>query len=81
MLKRRWRMVHPPFHVYYYSPKTITKLLEKYGFKVLCIEHYGKYYSLGSILKVMGFFNMSILRDLPIKVNFGEIMTVVAMKE
>lgn len=34
MYRAGFRLVAPPFHIYYFSPKTITALLEKAGFKV-----------------------------------------------
>ena len=45
---KRWRMIAPPLHVYYYSRNTISRLLEKYGFHILSISHLPKYYNLNS---------------------------------
>ncbi len=32
---RRWRMIHPPTHLHYFSRHSLTKLLHRCGFKVL----------------------------------------------
>ncbi|NQZ85914.1 MAG: class I SAM-dependent methyltransferase [Nanoarchaeales archaeon] len=35
-----WDWLTPPAHLFYYSPKTITKLLSKYGFEIEHLETY-----------------------------------------
>ena len=37
--KKKWRMIHPPSHLFYFSKKTITSFLENHGFRVLKIEY------------------------------------------
>lgn len=32
---KNWRMIHPPSHLHYFSRKTLTLLLERYGFKIM----------------------------------------------
>ena len=39
IFKNKWLHFYPGRHLYYYSPQTITKLLEKSGFSVLNIIH------------------------------------------
>ena len=46
----KWRLIHPPTHIHYFSKKTITKLLNKYGFEIIHFEHCGFYRSLDLIL-------------------------------
>ena len=36
--REKWRLVHPPEHLWYFSPRTLTLLLEKTGFRVLNVE-------------------------------------------
>ena len=35
---RYWRWLSPPAHLFYYSPTTIKKMLEKHNFKVIYLE-------------------------------------------
>jgi len=39
IFRRHWHTLDPGRHVFHYSPKTITKLLSKYGFKIEGIKH------------------------------------------
>ena len=36
--KEKWRMIHPPSHLHYFSKKTLTLLLERYDLKVVRID-------------------------------------------
>ncbi|HXQ22781.1 MAG TPA: class I SAM-dependent methyltransferase [Candidatus Acidoferrales bacterium] len=38
---RRWRMIHPPTHLHYFSRATLSRLLERYGFRVLDVRSIG----------------------------------------
>lgn len=40
LFKKHWEWLSPPAHLYFYSSKTISKLLEKYNFKVEYLETY-----------------------------------------
>lgn len=35
----KWRLIHPPTHLHYFTKKTITRLLENEGFKIRKISH------------------------------------------
>lgn len=39
IFKRNWSFLEPGRHLYHYSPVTITKILNKHGFKVEKIDH------------------------------------------
>jgi len=47
--KEKWRLIHPPSHLHYFSKKTLSKLLEKNGFKILNISYPYIYRSLRQI--------------------------------
>lgn len=47
--KDKWRMVHPPTHIYYFDDKNIEKLLAKYGLKVTSVRHKATYRNAGSV--------------------------------
>ncbi len=38
---KRWRMIHPPTHLHYFSAATLTKLLEAKGFELVHVSHPG----------------------------------------
>jgi hypothetical protein len=43
---RRWRLIHPPTHLFYFSRSTVTRLLERHGFAVRAIQAMGTHRSL-----------------------------------
>lgn len=45
----KWRQIHPPTHLHYFSRKSLTALLEKYGFQVRLATYDGMYRSLEMI--------------------------------
>ena len=87
---KKWRIIHPPTHLFYFSKRTITKLLEQYGFQVINITHPGIYRSLKQILYSLIFLNKKKLPetiekllnkfDIPVYINTFDIMMVVAKK-
>ncbi len=89
---KKWRLVHPPSHIHYFSKKTIKLILEKNGFKVLSIKYCGYYRNFSFILNknnfIKKYFNFIIkllaflkLLNLDIYLNLYDIMFVVAKKE
>jgi len=46
----KWRLIHPPTHLHYFSRKTLARLLERYGFEVIYNRHCGYYRSLATIM-------------------------------
>ncbi|HEY4283243.1 MAG TPA: class I SAM-dependent methyltransferase [Chthoniobacterales bacterium] len=46
--KDRWRMIIPPVHLHYFSGRTLTALLRRFGFEVVYNHHCGFYRSLGN---------------------------------
>jgi SAM-dependent methyltransferase len=45
----RWRQIHPPTHLHYFSKATLTRMLEKYGFRVLYCGYDGMLRSVDSM--------------------------------
>jgi SAM-dependent methyltransferase len=39
LMGRRWRLMTPPQHLWFFSPKTLTALLDRHGFRVRVVEH------------------------------------------
>lgn len=85
----KWRMIHPPTHLFYFSKNTITRLLNQHGFKVISIRYPGVYRSLKQIVWSLFFANRvypdyfeKIINkiDFPVYINTFDIMMVVARK-
>ena len=47
---RRWRMIHPPTHLLYFSSRTLVRLLDSAGFDVVHLETAGNTRSIRGIL-------------------------------
>ncbi|MGI9107923.1 MAG: class I SAM-dependent methyltransferase [Pyrinomonadaceae bacterium] len=56
--KEKWRMIHPPTHLHYFSPRTIARLLDSYGFDVVYNRYCGFYRSIGNMA-----YNILVLRQ------------------
>lgn len=78
---RRWRHIGPPYHISYFSHKSISFLLQKYGFSVLSVDSLGQYYNFGSVLQYLFSIDKKILPTFPVWINLGDAMTVIAKKE
>lgn len=91
MQGRRWRLIHPPTHLYYFSRDTIKKLLEQNGFEVVKIKHPGFRRSLSQIIYALLYLKRrknserakKLLKifDFPIYINTFDIMHVIAKKK
>lgn len=55
--KEKWRLIHPPSHLHYFSKETLTRLLDRQGFDVLYNQYCGFYRSLNNIA-----YNIFVLR-------------------
>src|SRR6516164_7467916 len=49
---RRWRQIHPPTHLHYFSRRTLTELLRLQGFRVLEARACGQYRTLDTMAYV-----------------------------
>jgi SAM-dependent methyltransferase len=49
----RWRQIHPPTHLHYFSRATLTGLLERHGFTVEAARYDGMYRSLDTIAYIV----------------------------
>ena len=79
--KEKWRLIHPPSHIHYFSKKTLELILKNHGFSIISIEYPGIWRSFHQLLSSM--FNIkSVYKYIPGKfyINFFDIMEVVAKK-
>ena len=56
--KDKWRLIHPPTHVHYFSRKTLAQMLKNYGFEVVYNRYCGFYRSVDNIA-----YNILVLRQ------------------
>jgi SAM-dependent methyltransferase len=49
----RWRLIHPPTHLHYFTPDTLGRLLGRYGFDVIHVSHPGYWRSVGLLLNTL----------------------------
>ena len=54
---KKWRLIHPPTHVHYFSRKTLVNLLTINDFEVVYVGYPGFYRSLDNV-----FYNIFVLR-------------------
>jgi 2-polyprenyl-3-methyl-5-hydroxy-6-metoxy-1,4-benzoquinol methylase len=91
MQKTKWRMIHPPSHLHYFSKRTLSKLLQRKGFKIVSVSYppvYRSirqiYYSLFMLRKKYPRFVEKIYTLIPpqlnIPVNTYDIMFLIAEK-
>jgi hypothetical protein len=88
---KRWRQIHPPSHLHYFSKNNITQLLSNYGFKAVYFGRPGSFHSIDNILygyfvlrkqkpEIYNFFKTKIKLNLNIYINLFDLMFIVAKK-
>jgi len=88
---RKWRLIHPPTHLYYFSARTMTQLLHRHGFDVIHMSHPGNSRNLRAILhhilvirmKRAGWYEALKpwrLLDVHLTINLWDIMFVIARR-
>lgn len=94
LMGRRWYLLIPPTHLFYYSRVSLPRLLETQGFQVMDVSYPGKWASLG-----LAFFRLAyVFREgyfaavcrwlsqqgaceVPLYFNFRDVMLVCARKK
>ena len=92
----RWRLIHPPTHLHYFSWATITRLLHRHGFEGLQITTVGLHRELRAMLHGLSLFSRSrvvrtvagalaerakaLLGHASVSINLFDIMFVAARK-
>ena len=72
----RWRQIHPPTHLWYFSRATMTRTLDRFGFEVVWSKWVGVWRSLGQIsysLTSLGRAEPSRLHQAVMKTRMGRI--------
>lgn len=88
----KWRQIHPPTHLHYFSRKTLCAMLERLGFEIIDVSYPSKLISLNTVLytilclkshheKAYNFFRRMKITELNMKVNLYDFMFVIARKK
>ena len=89
----RWRLIHPPTHLFYFDRSSLTRLLERNGLRVVHAEHCGYYRSFSQIVYSLLILNtrrpwrarlyerLRPLLDFDLYLNLYDIMFIVARKD
>lgn len=88
---RKWRQIHPPTHLHYFSKKTLCTMLTRIGFNITDISYPSKIVSVNTVLytwlclkshhpKVYKFFRTLKITEINIKVNLHDFMFIIARK-
>lgn len=86
---RKWRMIHPPTHLHYFTHKSLTRLLELNGYKVIHISYPSVYRSVRQIWYSLFTLNKKRKKEINLKganktrfigLNTFDIMFVIAEK-
>jgi 2-polyprenyl-3-methyl-5-hydroxy-6-metoxy-1,4-benzoquinol methylase len=86
---KQWRLIDPPKHLFYFSAKTLTRLLEQNNFEVVHRSYPGVWRSLAFMCyglffrKKSGFTQSGVfkfMQRIPVYVNLFDIMFVIAKK-
>jgi len=79
ILGPRWPLYRPPYHLFYFSLDTLTKLLSKSGFNVFKVEPIQTYSPIHSHKAIRYFDKPSIIRKL-FKLFLADVLLVMARK-
>jgi SAM-dependent methyltransferase len=90
--RERWRMIHPPSHLHYFSRKTLSRLLEAKGFRPVLVAYPATWRSMRQIYFSLLLLNRgrhrlaeAIYRRIPesfaLPINTFDIMLVTAVKD
>ncbi len=90
--KEHWRLIHPPTHLFYFSPNTLTRAAQQAGLEVISVSHVGYSRSYRAMLhgllllksaRLKGLYRLLTLDnriDFPIYLNLYDIMQFIARK-
>jgi hypothetical protein len=79
-------------HLYYFTRRTLTKLVEKAGFRVLAVKSQGRYLRLGYLATRVAAFSQPLgnmlqwlfdrlhLTERAVPINLGDLVTIYARK-
>lgn len=89
--KDKWRLIHPPTHIHYFSKRTLSKMLNNCGFDIIYNRYCGFYRSADMIvyrmfvlskgwLRFYDFFCKSRITNINFYLNLYDIIYIIARK-
>ncbi len=90
--KAKWRQIHPPTHLHYFSESTLSQMLRQNSFKIRLVQHCGFYRTLDTALYTIlvlrhsypGIYRLlkrSRLLGIPFYLNLYDTLLVIAEKD
>jgi 2-polyprenyl-3-methyl-5-hydroxy-6-metoxy-1,4-benzoquinol methylase len=87
----KWRQIHPPTHLHYFSRRTLSRLLQRSGFELQCIDYEGMYRRVDTMAYIVlclkhnrrrlySRLSKTRLLNWDLYLDLGDIMFVVARK-
>jgi SAM-dependent methyltransferase len=78
--RERWRQIHPPTHLWYFSVATLTRLLQETGFRVVRVAHPPLYRSLRLCLRGVADWIPDGLGDRAVPLQTWDLMEIYAQR-
>jgi SAM-dependent methyltransferase len=78
--RARWRQIHPPTHLWYFSAVTLTTLLQQVGLRVLRVIHPAFYRSLRLYVPQLALGLPTWVGDLPVPLQTWDLVEVYAVR-
>ena len=76
----RWRQIHPPTHLWYFSRKTLFHTLERFGFESKWSRHIGIWRSVSQIVHGLTGHTVPALSRMAIPLNTYDLLMVIARR-
>lgn len=90
---KHWHAFVPPQHLFYFTGKNLTSILEKNGFKVVYLAHHGKWFTLPYIVRLLYSWTglkvfsklaewtaRSVFRNVALPINLRDTIYLIARK-
>jgi len=78
--RERWRLIHPPTHLWYFSVVTLTRLFQDTGFSVVRVAHPPFYRSLRLYLRRFAAYLPAAVGDWAVPLQTWDLMEVYARR-
>jgi len=76
LLKEKWPLYYPPYHIYYYNQSSMSRLLENTGFRIVKTFPVQTYIKSSSGYRALRYFRYPVIRDL-VGLFFDDVMIYV----